>query len=183
MEWGLRAPLLRTLLFQSPTRPKTSLASGKATGQNHAQKFPMSFSFHQPVTETDFHPLWNVHFWVSESPSSRSSSLLQDLGCTILSLHVLVQENMCCVTLGHGGVQRGTCPKRVASPYVLQRSRNLQVSIPSHNSAPSTPTNLCLVRQVPAQLHQLCHHLLLMSDLVACSYSKLCGCFFLSRPK
>ena len=121
----------------APTRPKTSLASGKATGQNHAQKFPMSFSFHQPVTETDFHPLWNVHFWVSESPSSRSSSLLQDLGCTILSLHVLVQENMCCVTLGHGGVQRGTCPKRVASPYVLQRSRSVQLCTPGHSSAPS----------------------------------------------
>ena len=32
---------------------------------------------------------------------------------------------MCHVTLDHGGVQGGTCPKRVASPYILQRSRNL----------------------------------------------------------
>ena len=32
---------------------------------------------------------------------------------------------MCHVTLDLGGVQGGTCPKRVASPYILQRSRNL----------------------------------------------------------
>ena len=31
---------------------------------------------------------------------------------------------MCHVTLGNGGVQKGTCPKRGASPYVLQRSRS-----------------------------------------------------------
>ena len=32
---------------------------------------------------------------------------------------------MCHVTLDHGGVQGGTRPKRVASLYILQRSRNL----------------------------------------------------------
>ena len=51
-------------------------------------------------------------------------SLSQDLGCAVLSLHVVVQESMCHVTLDHGGVHEGTCPKTVASPYVLQRSRS-----------------------------------------------------------
>ncbi|KAF6084291.1 hypothetical protein HJG60_008568 [Phyllostomus discolor] len=48
---------------------------------------------------TDLHPLQNVHLWASESPSSRSGSLLQDLGCAVLSLHVVAQETMCRVTL------------------------------------------------------------------------------------
>ena len=130
--WVLRAFLLGTLC---PTRDKTSLAPQKATSQNHAQKSPISLSVHQLVTQTDLHPLWSVHWCVSESPSSRSSSLLQDLGCAVLSLHVVVQENMCCVTLDHGGVQGGTCPKRVTSPHVLQRSRSMPLSIPGHSSA------------------------------------------------
>ena len=37
---------------------------------------------------------WNVLLWVSESPSSGSNSLLQDLGCATLSLQVAVQENV-----------------------------------------------------------------------------------------
>ena len=118
-----------------PTRPSTSLAPHQAISQNHAQKFPISLSVLKPAAQTCLHPLWNVLLWVSESPSSQSSSLLQDLGCTVLSLHVVVQVNMRCVTLGHGGAQGGTCPKRLASPYVLQR-RSLQLNIPSHSSGP-----------------------------------------------
>ena len=64
----------------SPTRPSTSLAPQKATSQNHAQKFPMSLSVLKPAVQTGLHPLWNVHLWVSESPSSCSSSLFQIWG-------------------------------------------------------------------------------------------------------
>ena len=107
-----------------PTGPRAFLASQKATSQNHTPKFHISLSALKPVPQTDLHPLWNVHFRVSESTSSHSSSLLQDLGCAVLSLHVLAQENRCCVTLDHGGVQGGTCPRRVASLNVLQKSRS-----------------------------------------------------------
>ena len=61
----------------------------------------------------------------------------------------------CRVTLGHGGVQGGTCPKTVASLCILQRSRSLRLSFPGHSSVQASPRNSCLVRQVPAQLHQL----------------------------
>ena len=44
--------------------------------------------------QTGLHSLWKVHLWVSESPSSCSSSLLQDLGYVVLSLHVVVQGNV-----------------------------------------------------------------------------------------
>ena len=98
---------------------------------------PMSLSVLKSATQTDLHLLWKVHLWVPGSPSSGSSSLLQDLGYVVLSLHAVVQGNMCRVTLGHGGVQGGAGPKRVASLYVRQSSRNLQLSIPSHSSAPS----------------------------------------------
>ena len=97
----------------------------------------MSLSALKSATQTDLHPLWKVHLWVSGSPSSRSSSLLQDLGYVVLSLHAVVQGNMCHVTLGHGGVQGGARPNRVASPHVRQSSRSLQLSIPGHSSAPS----------------------------------------------
>ena len=51
------------------------------------------------------------------------------------------------------GVQGATYPERVASLYVLQRSRSLQFSIPGHSSAQlqAPLTNLCLAGQVPAQ--------------------------------
>ena len=71
----------------------------------------------------------------SRLPLRESSSLLQDLGCAGLSLHVVVQENMCRVTWHHEGFQGGTLPKRVTSPYILQKSRSLQLSIPGHSSA------------------------------------------------
>ena len=49
----------------------------------------------------------------------------------------MVQGNTCRVTLDHGGVEGGTQPKSVASPYIFQTSRSLQFSILSHSSAPS----------------------------------------------
>ena len=64
--------------------------------------------------QTDLHPLWTVQLWVSELPSSQSSSLLQDLGHTVLSLCVAVQETMCHATLDLGdsnaGAQGGLHP-------------------------------------------------------------------------
>ena len=63
--------------------------------------------------------LWNVHLWVAKSPSSLRSSVLQDLGYDVLSLHVIVQENMCHVALDQSEVQEGTSPKKVTSLYVL----------------------------------------------------------------
>ena len=41
----------------------------------------------------------------SESPSSHSSSFLQDLGYVVISLRVIVQKSMCRVTLDHGETQ------------------------------------------------------------------------------
>ena len=113
--------------------------------------------------------------WVSESSSSHSSSLLQDLGYVVLSLHVMVQGKVYCVILGHVGVQGSTCPKRVASPYILQRSRSLQLIIPSHSSIqfPASPMNLWLVRQVPHCCHQLS-----LYTLFSCMASS-----FSSRPQ
>ena len=78
--------------LSSYMRPRTSLASPKTTSQNHTQKFPMSLSVHQLVMQTGLHPLWDVHLCVSDLPSSRSSVLLQDLGCVALGLHVAVPE-------------------------------------------------------------------------------------------
>ena len=142
---GLGALPLRALLSQEtqhfPCSPKGYEAK-------HAQKFPTPLSVLQHAAQTDLRPLWNVHLWVSESPSSRSSSLLQGLGCAVLSLHPrvvpvqnhprVVQGNVHHVTLDHGRVQEGTCLKRLTSPYVLQRSRSLQLNVHSHSSAPST---------------------------------------------
>ena len=55
--------------------------------------FPyLSFLELNTTTQRDIHPLWIVHSGVSESPSSCSSSLLQNLGCTALNLCVAVQE-------------------------------------------------------------------------------------------
>ena len=121
----------------SPVRTSTSLAPEKATSQSYAQKFPVSLSVLTTAVQTDPHPLQNVHSWVSESPSSHSSSLHQDLECAVLSLHLMAQGNMGHVTPGHGGVQGGTRPKRMTPLYILQRSRSLKLNIPGHSSAPS----------------------------------------------
>ena len=111
---------------------------------------PPPLSVLQLAVQTGLHPLWKVHLWVSESPSSRSSCLLQGLGCAVPSLHAVVQGNMCRVTLGHGGVQAGTVPRE----WLLRTSfREAEVC----NSAflvtvqlQASPMDLCLVRQVPA---------------------------------
>lgn len=125
--WGvLRALLLRSLFSQ---RPSTSLALQKATSQNHVQKVPISLSVHQAVTKTAIHPLWNVHLWVSELPSSHSCSPPSGSGVHVLSLHVAVQET--CAVIH--------CPrsKRVTSLYVFKESISQQLSIPDQSSAPS----------------------------------------------
>ena len=93
------------LELSSPTSPSIFLAPQKAISQNHSQKFPISLSVLKPVLQTDPHSLWNVLSCVSELPSSCSSCLLQDLGYAVLSLHVVVQESICCVTLDHGGLE------------------------------------------------------------------------------
>ena len=43
------------------------------------------------AAQTGLHPFWKALLWVSESPSSCTISLLQDLGYIFLSLHVMVQ--------------------------------------------------------------------------------------------
>ena len=138
-ERGLRALLLRALFSQETQNFPCSPPGYKP---NHAQKFPTSLSVLRLAAQTGLHPLWNMHLWVSESPSSRSSRLLQDLGYIILSFHVVVQGNMSCVTLDHGGVQGGIRLKRMTSPYVLHRSRSLQLNSPS--SVPSAPNKSVL---------------------------------------
>ena len=104
--------------------------------------------------QTVLHPHWKVHLSVSESPSPHSSPLLQDLGYVVLSLHELVQESMCHVTLDHGGVQgRHTS---LGSGLSICPSEKQKSAFRSHSSAfQACLTNLCLVWQVPAQLHQL----------------------------
>ena len=109
----------------SHTKPSVSLAPHQAISQKHAQKFPKSLCVPKSAARTVLHPFWKVLLWVSELPSCHSSSLFQDLEYTLLSLHVVVQGSMCHVTVDHSRVQGGTCPKRVISLYVLQRSRNL----------------------------------------------------------
>ena len=117
------------------TRPRASLAPQKATSQNHTQKFPMSLSALKLVMQTSLRPLWKVPLWVSESPSSRSSSLLQDLGRAALSLQAVAQGTMGRATRGRGGAQGGPRPKGVASPYVLQRSRSSSSLTPDHTAS------------------------------------------------
>ncbi|KAF6088469.1 hypothetical protein HJG60_008294 [Phyllostomus discolor] len=72
-----------------------------------------------------------------------------------------------------GGSGQAHVP-RVPSPYVLQRSRGSS-AFPVPVQLQASPTNPCLVRRVPAQLHQLCCCPLLTPDLRVCSYSKPCG--------
>ena len=80
----LRALLLRALFFHEPQNfpcfPK---------GYKPKPCLELLHILICPLTShTDFHSFWNVHLWVSESPFFRSSSLLQDLGGALLSLHV-----------------------------------------------------------------------------------------------
>ena len=76
----------------SPTRPRTALVPQKAVSQNHAQKFSISLSVLKQVSQKYLRPLQHVHLWVSESPSSRSSSPLQGLWYAAPSLHVAAQK-------------------------------------------------------------------------------------------
>ena len=88
--------------------------------------------------------------------SFRSSSLLQDLGYIVLSLHVAVQET--CAVLHWIMVKPGKA-------YVLRKwlicasfreAKIYSLSIPGHSSAfQPYPTNPCLVQHVLELLHQL----------------------------
>ena len=95
MGWGCWEPSYSEPC--SPMRPSTSLVPHQPASQNHAQKFPISLSAFKPATQMGLHPLWNVLLWVSEPPSSHSSSLPQGLGCSAFSLHAVIQKNMCIV--------------------------------------------------------------------------------------
>ena len=102
----------------SPTRPSTSPAPHQALRQKPCPEVPISLSVLKPAVQTGLHPLWKVPLWVSESPSSRRSPLLEDLGHVALGLHVRFRETG---ALLHW-IQGGTRPKRVASLYMLHRS-------------------------------------------------------------
>ena len=75
------------------------------------------------------HPLWNVPLWVLKLSSSSSRPFFKDLEYIVLSLYVTVQKNMCPVTLDQSEIWEGTCPKKVAFLYVLQRRKSLQSAV------------------------------------------------------
>ena len=95
----VRALLLRALLPHEtqnfPGFPKGHVPKPRPEGPQ--------ILIHQSVTPTGLHPLWSVNLWVSELQSSHSRFLVQDLGCTVLSLHVAVQKTICLVTLSQCG--------------------------------------------------------------------------------
>ena len=119
---------------QSPVLPQDPALPLLPTRPKACPEVPHLLSVLKPAAQTVFHPLWKAHSWVSESPSSHSSSLLQDLGYVVLSLHAVVQEHMCRVALDHGGVQGGT--HFPSEQPVLMSFREAEVSIPamSHKS-------------------------------------------------
>ena len=104
----------------------------------------MSLSVHQPFLQTDLHPPWNVLLWVSESPSSGSSSLLQDLGCAVLSLHVVVQQITCMLHWITVESREAHVPREWPLHMSLREAEvsilRSQFSIPgiSHKSVPSS---------------------------------------------
>ena len=71
-------------------------------------------------------------------------------GCAVLRLLPWFRETCAMLHWWIGGVQAGTCPKSLTSPYILQRSRSLHLSILGHSSAPSLSHECVRVRQVPA---------------------------------
>ena len=88
--------------FMSPPFPGESalpLFPKRLKGEQKPQMSP--FPYLKPAAQTVLQSLWKV----PKSPFSRSSSALQDRGCVAVSLHVVVQESMCCVTRDHGKVQ------------------------------------------------------------------------------
>ena len=111
-------------------RPRTSLAKKKIVSQNQAQKFPISLPVLKLVPQTVLHPLWNVHVWVSESPSSCSNFLSFRTWAMLLSVsssgsgnHVpcCTRSGLCCIwcprcwSLEKHTFQRGTLPPRAGS--------------------------------------------------------------------
>ena len=76
----------------SPPKPSTSLAPHQGSKVIACPKFPISLSVPKPVAQTVLYLLWKVHSRVSEMSSSHSSSLLQDLGYIVLTLHEWFRE-------------------------------------------------------------------------------------------
>ena len=79
-----------------PTRPRASVASQKATCQNHAQKFPISLSVFKPVMHTDLHPLlecalvgFRVTILWQQLPPSGSGVRYSQPPCSSSGKHVL----------------------------------------------------------------------------------------------
>ena len=62
---------------------------------------------------------------------------------------------MCRVTLGHGAVQGGTVPIEWLLCMSFREARVPRSACPVPVQLQACPTNLCVVRQVPTQLHQL----------------------------
>ena len=121
-ERGLRALLLRALFSQETQNFPCSPPGYKP---NHAQKFPTSLSVLRLATQTGLHPLWNMHLWVSESPSSRSSSLLQELGCAVLSLLCSGSgKHVPCCTGSWWCPGRHTSQESVFSVYPLEKQKS-----------------------------------------------------------
>lgn len=116
-------------------RPNASLAPHKTTSQPVPRSSPHPYLFLSwPRKQMSILSGMCICEFQSRHPLTAALSF-RIWG--ILNFHVVVQETMCCVTLDHGRVQQGPCSKRMASLYILQRSRSLQLSIPGHSSAPS----------------------------------------------
>ena len=86
----------------------------------------------------------------------------------------MVQGNICCVILDRGAVQGDTHPKRVASPYILQRSRSTSSFTP--DSMASGPS-LSACRHLNSQLWNFLHYL-----IFGPSYGMFVSTIFASSP-
>ena len=99
----------------SPTRPRAPLAPPKAISQKSLHsEVPISLSVLKPVMQADLHPLWDVHSWLSESPSSWSKQLSLSGSGVHCSLSPRSGPGpVCLAALDHStlgaGAQEGTC--------------------------------------------------------------------------
>ena len=95
------------------------------------KRFPIPSSVFSLAAQTVLHPLWKVHLWVSESPSSLSSCLRQDLGYVVLSLHVVVGET--CAMLHWITVESKNA--RIPREWLLRRPSEKQKSAVQHSQS------------------------------------------------